>query len=310
MPRMPLSTRLLASVRRLFGLGRARELDARFDSESSFHVDMATERNIRMGMTPDDARRAAMLDFAGQGGREEWREQARDEVRSRFAEEFAHDVRYAIRGLRRAPGFTVTAVATLALSVGATSSIFSVINASLLQQLPYPHPERIVAVCEKNVTQTAVELCQVGGFSVPNFVIWREAATSFDAFAAFAERRVTLIAPGAEPVSAQARITSAGLFTVLGAHPYMGRFFTAAEDQPGGLTGIVLSYAFWQQYFGGDPTAIGMHILVNANDYTIIGVTAPRFGVYDPVDVGSRFDSPPVHRVAGVSVSSLCSSPE
>src|SRR5207249_2810997 len=79
--------RLLAFVRRLFGLGRARELDARFDRESAFHVEMATERNVRMGMTLDDARRAAMLDFAGQSGREEWRERSRDEVRSRVVEE-------------------------------------------------------------------------------------------------------------------------------------------------------------------------------------------------------------------------------
>jgi putative ABC transport system permease protein len=284
-PTTPLGARVLAFVRRLFGLGRARELDARFDSESSFHVDMAAERNIRLGMTPDDARRAAMLDFAGEGGCEEWREQARDEVRSRIAEEFARDVRYAIRGMWRAPGFTAAAVATLALSVGATSSIFSVVNAALLEQLPYPQPDRIVAVCEKNVTQPARELCGVGGFSVANYVIWRDEATSFDAFAAFAERRVAIIAPGADPVSAQARITSASLFTVLNTHPYLGRFFTAAEDRPGGPNEIVLGYAFWQQYFGGDPAAVGRRVLVNANDYTIVGVTAPRFGVYDPVDV-------------------------
>ena len=280
-----LRVRVLAFVRHLFGLGRARELDARFDSESAFHVDMATERNMRLGMTPDDARRAAMLEFAGQRGRDEWREQARDEVRSRVAEEFARDVHYAIRGLRRAPGFTAAAVATLALSIGATSSIFSVVSAALLERLPYPHPERIVAVCEKNLAQPARELCSVGGFSVPNYVIWRDEATSFDAFAAFVERRVAIMVPGAEPVSAQARITSASLFTVLGARPYRGRFFTAAEDQPGGPNGIVLGYAFWQQYFGGDPNAVGKHVVVNANDYTIIGVTAPRFGVYDPVDV-------------------------
>src|SRR5437762_1318264 len=127
-------------------------------NEASSHVEMATERNIRLGMSPDDARRAAILDFAGEGGREEWREQARDEVRSRVAEEFARDVRYAIRGMRRAPGFTAAAVATLALSVGATSSIFSVVNATLLEQLPYPHADRIVAVCEKNVVQPAHEL--------------------------------------------------------------------------------------------------------------------------------------------------------
>ena len=284
-PKTPLAARVLAFVRRLFGLGRARELDARFDSESSFHVEMATERNIRLGMSPDDARRAAILDFAGEGGREEWREQARDEVRSRVAEEFARDVRYAIRGMRRAPGFTAAAVATLALSVGATSSIFSVVNATLLEQLPYPHADRIVAVCEKNVVQPAHELCSVGSFSVANYVIWRDDATSFDAFAAFVERRVAVMAPGRDPISAQARITSASLFTVLGARPHRGRFFTVAEDQPGGPNEIVLGYAFWQQYFGGDPAAVGKRVLMNANDYTIVGVTASRFGVYDAVDV-------------------------
>jgi hypothetical protein len=290
-PTTPPGARVLAFVRRLFGLGRARELDARFDSESSFHVDMATERNIRLGMTPDDARRAAMLDFAGHGGREEWREQARDEVRSRVAEEFAQDVRYAIRGMRRAPGFSAAAVATLALTVGATSSIFSVVNAALLEQLPYPQPDRIVAVCEKNVTQPARELCGVGGFSVANYVIWRDEATSFDAFAAFVERRVAIIAPGADPVSAQARITSASLFTVLGTHPHLGRFFTVAEDRPGGPNEIVLGYAFWQQYFGGDPAAVGRRVSVNANDYTIVGVT-PIAPLEAGVSAPSPFSSP------------------
>jgi putative ABC transport system permease protein len=285
MPTTQSGARMLAFARRLFGLGGARELDARFDEETSFHVDMATERNIRMGMTPDDARRAARLDFAGQGGREEWRERARDEVRSRLAEEVARDVRYAIRGLRRAPGFTAAAIATLALSIGATSSIFSVVNAALLEQLPYPRADRIVAVCEKNVTKPAPELCPVGGFSVANYIIWRDEARSFDAFAAFAERRIAIIRSDAEPVSAEARLTSASLFSILGARPYLGRFFSAAEDQPGGPNEIVLGYSFWQQYYGGDSAVIGRRILVNADNYTIVGVTAPRFAVYDPVDV-------------------------
>jgi putative ABC transport system permease protein len=278
-------SRTRSALRRLFGLGRARDFDARFDSEAAFHIDNATERNIRMGMTPEDARQAAMRDFAGHGGREHWREEARDEVRSRFAEEFGRDVRYAIRSLRRAPAFTAAAVATLALSIGATSSIFSVVNAALLHQLPYPHAERIVAVCERNTVNPGNSgLCPVGGFSVANYVVWRDAAKSFDAFAAFAERRVAIIAPKSEPISAKTRITAVSLFTALGAKPFLGRLFTAEEDTPGAPNTIVISYPFWQKYFGGDPSVIGMQVLVNGTDYTVIGVTAPGFGVYDPVD--------------------------
>lgn len=267
---------------RLFGYRRAREMDARFDNEMGFHLQMATERNLRAGMEPDEARRAAMLEF---GGREQWREQARDEVRSRPLDELAQDVRYALRGLRRAPAFTAAAVATLALSVGATSAIFSVINAVLLTALPYPDADRIVAVCERDRADPGAAICPVGGFSVANYAIWRETATSFEAFAAFAERRVAITAPGAEPVSAQARITTATLFPVLGARPYLGRFFTQTEDQPGGPDHIVLSFGFWQQYFGGDPGVIGRVLSMNTWDYTIIGVTGPGFQVYDPVDV-------------------------
>ena len=284
LPHTSFAARMRNAMRRLFGFGRARDLDTRFDSEASFHVDMATERNMRAGMSPDEARRVAMRDFAGQGGRDEWREQARDEVRSRFVEELGRDVRYAARSLRRAPAFTAAAVATLALSIGATSSIFSVVNAALLQKLPYPNPGRVVAVCEKNLTQPAPELCGIGGFSVPNYLIWRDASTSFEAFAAFVERRMAIVAPRSEPVSANTRITTASLFTVLGARPFLGRFFTEEEDRPGGPNVVVISYGFWQQYFGGDPGVVGRQVLVNAGDYTVIGVTAPRFGVYDPVD--------------------------
>ncbi|HJQ20110.1 MAG TPA: ABC transporter permease [Gemmatimonadaceae bacterium] len=284
--------RVRLGIRKLTGFRRAADLDSRFDSEASFHIEMATERHIRAGMTPDEARRAAARDFAGQSGREEWREQARDEVRSASVEEFTRDVRYAVRGLRRAPGFTAAAVATLALSIGATSAIFSVVNAALLARLPYPNADRIVAVCERSTTK-AFEICPVGGFSVPNYAVWRETAKSFSAFAAFREGRVSIIAPRAEPVSAQARVSTANLFTVLGAHPFLGRFFTEEEDRPGGPTVMVLSYDFWRQYFGGDPGVIGSRISMNANDYTIVGVTAPRFGIYDPVDVWLPMRLPP-----------------
>jgi predicted permease len=279
---VPVMQRLRDAVARILGFRRAPEMDARFQSEMAFHVEMATERNIRAGMSPDEARRAALVAF---GGRQRWREAARDEVRSRYLDELLQDARYALRGLRRAPAFTAAAIATLALSIGATSSIFSVVNAALLRSLPYANADRIVAVCEKPTTRPARSICGVGGFSPANYLVWRDVAASFEAFAAFAERRVAISKSGAEPVAAQARITSASLFRVLGARPYLGRFFTDAEDQAGGPDNIVLSHGFWQNYFGGDPAVIGSRVSLNTYDYTVIGVTARGFGVYDPVDV-------------------------
>src|ERR1043165_5883030 len=132
--------RLRDALARLFGFRRETEMDRRYAVESRFHVDMATEANIRRGLPPGEARRMALADF---GGRERWREEARDEVRSRPLEELGQDIRYALRSLRHAPAFTAAAVATLALSIGATTSIFTVVNAALLRQLPYANPDRV-----------------------------------------------------------------------------------------------------------------------------------------------------------------------
>src|SRR5829696_8319050 len=128
---------------KLLGFRRQHDMDRRYTDEMRFHIEMAAEANERHGMSPDEARRAALADF---GGKQRWREESRDEVRSRPLEELAQDVRYAVRSLRNAPTFTAAAVATLAISVGATTSIFSVVNTVLLRGLPYPNAERIVAL--------------------------------------------------------------------------------------------------------------------------------------------------------------------
>src|SRR5262249_27723619 len=167
----------------------------------------------------------------------------------------------------------------------ATTSIFSVINAALLRALPYPRADRIVAVCERNTVNVSGEPCSRGSFSVDNFATWRGGAKSFDAFAAFREGTTSLAAPGRDAVSAQARVTTASLFTVVGAQPAIGRFFTAAEDQPGGPDVLVLSHAFWQDYFAGDSGIVGRRVSIEARQFTVLGVTAPGFSVYEPVDV-------------------------
>ena len=276
-----LGARLRDAIVKLAGFRRQDEMDRRYADEMRFHLAMAAEANMRRGMAAGEARRVAAAEF---GGCERWREEARDEVRSRPLEELVRDVRYAVRSLRRAPGFTAAAVATLSLSVGATTSIFSVVNAVLLRGLPYPHADRIVALCEKNTVKPSNAVCPAGGVSPANFLHWQEGARSFEAMAAFAEARAAISRPGGDPVSAQTRVTTASLFKVLGALPARGRFFTADEDKPGAPRVVVLAYAFWKQQFSGDSTIVGKHVVVNGSDYTVVGITQRDFGLYDPVD--------------------------
>ena len=233
------------------------------------------------GFTGREARRRALVAF---GGRDQWSEATRDEIRSRPLEEFGQDVRYAIRNLRRSPTLTVAALATLALSIGATTSIFSVVNAVLLRGLPYPDADRIVAVCEKSTVRQTTAPCTIGGFSGANFLLWRDQATSFTAMAAFYGRRVAITGAGLEPVSAQLRRANASIFSVLGARPALGRFYAEVEDQPGAPLVVVLGHEFWQRQWSGDSTVLGRQVLLNGVDATIIGVTSPEFALFEPVD--------------------------
>ena len=291
-----LTARFRDVLAKLGGFRRQKAMDHRYAEEMHFHIEMATEANVRRGMPLDEARRAALAEF---GGRERWREEVRDEVRSRPLEELVQDLRYAVRSLRHAPAFTAAAVATLALSVGATTSIFSVVNAVLLRGLPYPHADRIVALCEKNIVKPNNAICPVGGVAPSNFLHWQEGAHSFAAMAAFIELRAAVARPGGDPVSAQSRVTTASLFDVLGARAMRGRFFTANEDKPGAPGVVVLSYAFWRQQFGGDSTIVGKHLMVNGSDATVVGITQRDFGLYDPVDVWLPIRFTPDQRTAG-----------
>jgi len=269
------------SWRRLFGFRRRAALESRLREEMDFHLREATEQNLRAGMAPEEARRQALIAF---GGRDQWSEATRDEIRSRPLEELLRDVRYAFRSLRRAPGLTAAAVTTLTLTIGATTAIFSVVNAVLLRRLPYPDAERIVAVCEKSTVRPGNTLCPIGGFSGSNFVIWREEARSFDAMGAFYERRVAITASGREPVSAQIRFANASVFSVLGARAALGRLHTEADDQPGAPPMLVLGHEFWQRQWGADSSVIGRQVRLNGVDATIVGVSQPGFALYEPVD--------------------------
>ena len=186
---------------------------------------------------------------------------------------FAHvlrDIRYALRHLIKAPAFTVVAVATLALGIGATTAIFSVVNGVLLQPLPYPQPDRLVRVHEV--------VPQYGLFSVApaNFLDWRQQNQVFERIAAYSPTSATLVREEG-PERIQGDLVSWDLFQTLGAAPALGSSFTAGQDKPGANDVVVISDAMWRQEFGADPGLVGRALNLNGAPVTVIGVMPAGF---------------------------------
>jgi putative ABC transport system permease protein len=181
------------------------------------------------------------------------------------------DLRYGLRQLRRNPGFTAVAVLTLALGIGATTAIFSVVNAVLLRSLPFRNPSRLIALHEG--------IPKIGfprmGFSPPDLIVFERSQKSFSAVGAFRNERVD-ISSQSEPERVMAARVSASLFPMLGVQPLLGRVFTAQEDRPGSDVAI-LSYGLWQHRYRGAPSALGQTIQLNRQPYTIVGVMPRNF---------------------------------
>jgi len=189
------------------------------------------------------------------------------------------DIRYALRTLARKPGFTFVAVVTLALGIGANTAIFSVVNAVLLRPLPYPEPERLVQVWNKLESAGLPQLW----FSEPEIIDYRQRQQHFEDIAVFTAQGANLTGAG-EPQRVTLCFTSAPFFPVLGVNPLLGRTFTPEEDVPGNDRVVVLSHAFWEQQFGGDPSAVGRSVTLNENPYVVIGVMPPGFA-FPPEEV-------------------------
>jgi len=180
------------------------------------------------------------------------------------------DARYALRQLTRTPGFTAIGILTLALGIGATSAMFSVINGVLLRPLPFPEPDRLVRVYEI--------VPQYGRFSVApaSFLDWRQQNTVFERIAGFYENSATLIGAGG-PEHVNNALVSWDLFELLRVQPILGRGFAAEEDAPGKNQVVVLSHAMWQQRFGADPAVLGRSVTLSGTPSTVIGIMPPGF---------------------------------
>ena len=254
---------------RALGLVRRGSMERRLDAEMRFHVDMLTEQHIRAGRSPSDARRAALAAF---GGLERFKDDARDEYRSRLVDELGQDIRYAVRVIRRNPGFGVAAALTFALGIGASTAIFSVVHGVLLRPLPYKDPDRLVVLWERQPGRGNDR----NVVSVPNFEAWRSRARSFDGMAALVPLPATIgVAPNPEHVMGAE--VSPGYFETLGVSPALGRTFASNEEQNGGADVIVLSDGFWRSHFGGDDQVIGRTLALDGRPHTIVGVMPSSF---------------------------------
>jgi putative ABC transport system permease protein len=181
-----------------------------------------------------------------------------------------NDFRYALRQLIKSPTFTIVAIITLALGIGACTAIFSVVNVVLLRPLNYPQPDRIVTIRETN-------LPQFPRFSVspPNYIDWEKQTKSYEYLAAYSGARVNLTGSG-EPQQLLVLKVTAHYFDVYGDKPFLGRMLLPEEDAPGKNHMVVLSYGFWQRVFGGDHAVVGRSIELNGEPYTVVGVAAPQ----------------------------------
>src|SRR3984893_4812325 len=244
-----------------------------FAEELEGHLQMHTDDNVRKGMSATEARRDAVMKL---GGVEQTKELYHDRQTLPILEVFMQDVRYGLRMLRKNPGFTAVAVLSLALGIGANTTIFTVVNAVLLSALPVRDLPRLVEMdtidTKTLVTQARSEKL---GMSLPNFQDYRRDNTVFTDLAAFLPLTLTW-SGGAEPRQIQGELVSANYFDVLGVQPIRGRFFMADEDtKPNGNDVAVLSYALWANKLGSDPSIIGKPLILNARPYTVIGI-APR----------------------------------
>ena len=270
---------------RLQSLFRGGAVDQELTEEMRFHLERQIAENLAAGMSPQEARRAARLDF---GGVEQVKERCRDTRRVRPFEDLISDLRFAGRMLRRSPAFTAVAVLTLALGIGANTAIFQLLDAVRLRTVPVKDPQGLALI--QLADRTGWRGSQATWYPALTNPIWERFRDSQDAFSgalAWANNGFDL-SPGGEARLAQGLFVSGDFFRVLGVQPLMGRLFTAGDDRRGcGLPGAVISYQFWQRELGGNGSVVGSKLTLNYHPVEVIGVTpAGFFGL----EIGSSYD--------------------
>jgi len=272
---------------RLRALFRRKAMETELDQEPRFHFEHQVEKRRNAGMTQAEATRQVCLSF---GGKEQVRENCREARCTSLLETSLQDIRYALRVHRKNPGFFLIAALTLALGIGASTAVFSLVNTILLKPLPYPNAGRVVIPWRHGPIGSLF-----GSDSLPwnqlEFTQLKEIAAVFQNLGAFKEDDFNLTGSGS-PEHLDGVRASAGFFATLGTAPLLGRTFTAGEDKPGTALVVVLSHRLWTSRFGGEPGVVGRVVNLNGFQYTVIGVMPADFNFPNGDGMPKSIDMP------------------
>jgi predicted permease len=264
-------------------LARRRQVEDDLERELRFHLEQEAAANRESGMRAEEARRAALVRL---GGVAQLQEECRDMRRVHYVEQSAQDLRYAVRSLAKAPGFTIVIVLTLALAIGANSAIFSVIEGVLLKPLPYAAPDRLVRLFYHSA---AFPRFPFNPFDLRDL---RGMSRTLSGLAGYTRSDAQLSGAG-EPVKLSVFRVTAGFFGILGLHPAIGRDFGLSDEIPDGRVAI-LSDRVWRNQFGAARDIVGRKIMLHARPFTVVGVMPPGTdhpgNAYNPVAYGDTVD--------------------
>jgi len=257
---------------------------------------MHIEDNVRAGMAPEEARRQALIKL---GGMEQTKERYRERRGLPWLESLVQDVRFGLRMLRKNPGFTAVAVLTLALGIGATTSVFSVVDAVLLRPLPYPNPQQIVRIWQESRNGHRTNLAG------PNF---EDFLAQNDTFASLAEYEYgpAPLSGGSEPVRVNVAAVSSGFFRCLGVYPFRGRAFAPEEQRLDGSPAAIVSYSYWKRYLGGATDLSGFRLAMEGRVYAVVGVMPagfdfpPGVAAWVPRELFPKLPSRTAHNFRGI----------
>ena len=259
---------------RLRSITRTDGIEHGLDEEILFHIEQQTDKNLRAGLPPDEARRQAYIQF---GGVEQFKESARDEFRPVLIQDSLLDLRYALRSLRRAPVFTLVAALTLALGIGATTAVFTVVHGVLIKPLPFRDSDALVSLKH---TSKDVGGGPPVGICLSLFLTYARENRSFEQLGVWS-RGSEHVTDGVLPEEVSTLNVSAGTLRALGTQPAMGRWFSQDDQAPGSPETVILMDGYWARRFGRDPAILGREVAVDSRPRVVIGVMPAGFQFLD-----------------------------